>query len=98
MSLATLRWIILGFSILAILTATLLDGVTMRFMIAPWLRMSERMAGGAVKTPRIMALMIERRWMRSAYHLVFAAVLLAGWWYLGTPAGAQWAATAMVAH
>jgi hypothetical protein len=86
---------LLGFSILAFLTATILDGVMMRLFIAPWLRMNERMTGGPVRLPRFLAVMIERRWMRSAYHLVFAAVLLAGWWYLGTPDGAQRAATAM---
>jgi hypothetical protein len=94
-SVSTLRWILLGWSILGFLTATILDGVMMRFIIAPWLRSNERMAGGSVRLPRFLALLIERRWMRTAYHLVFATVLLAGWWYLGTPDGARWAATAM---
>jgi hypothetical protein len=98
MSLPLLRWILLGWSILAFLTATILDGVMMRFIIAPWLRINERVAGGPVKSPRILALMIERRWMRSAYHLLFSILLLAGWWYLGTPAGAQWASTAAPMH
>jgi hypothetical protein len=93
-----MRWILLGWSILAFLTATVLDGVMMRFIIAPWLRMGERVAGRPVKPPRALALMIERRWMRTAYHLVFAAVLLAGWWYLGTPEGAQWAAKTVAAN
>jgi hypothetical protein len=95
MSIETLRWILLGFSILAFLTATILDGVMMRFIIAPWLRSNERMTGGPVKLPPFLALLIERRWMRSAYHLVFAVVLLAGWWYLGTADGARWAANTM---
>ena len=93
-----LRWILLGWSILGFLTATMLDGVMMRFIIAPWLRSNERLAGRPVTPPRFFALMIERRWMRGVYHLVFAALLLAGWWYLGTPEGAQRAATAMMKH
>jgi hypothetical protein len=95
MRIETIRWILLGFSILAFLTATVLDGVMMRFIIAPWRRSSERLTGGPVKLPTVLALMIERRWMRTIYHVVFAAVLLAGWWYLGTPDGVRWAATAM---
>ena len=90
-----LRWMPLAFGILAFLTATILDGVMMRLFIAPWLRMNERMTGGPVKLPRFLAAMLQQRWMRSAYHLAVAAVLLAGWWYLGTPDGAQRAAFAM---
>ena len=93
-----LRWILLGWSILGFLTATILDGVMMRFIVAPWLRANERTAGGPVKLPRAVAVMFERRWMRGVYHLVFAALLLAGWWYLGTAEGAQWAETAMAKH
>jgi hypothetical protein len=98
MSLPTVRWILLGFSIMAFLTATILDGVMMRFIIAPWLRLNERMAGEPVRPPRVLALMIEQRWMRSAYHLVFAGMLLVGWWYLGTPGGLRWAVDAGLAR
>jgi hypothetical protein len=39
-----------------------------------------------------MAFMLERAWARRLYHLLFAALLVAGWWYLGTAAGAaRWA-------
>jgi hypothetical protein len=95
MNLSLLRWILLGWSILGFLSGTILDSVMMRFIVTPWLRSSERVAGRPLNPPRVLAVMLERRWMRGVYHLVFAALLLAGWWYLGTPEGAQWAETAM---
>jgi hypothetical protein len=37
--------------------------------------------------------MLERAWARRLYHVVFAMLLFAGWWYLGTePGAARWAA------
>jgi hypothetical protein len=46
LSLPILRWILLVWSLLGLFTATILDGVMMRFIVAPWLRANERMAGG----------------------------------------------------
>jgi hypothetical protein len=86
------RAVLLVMSGLALLTATVLDGIMMRHFVQPILRLGERAKGGTVQPPRAMAFMFERAWARRIYHFVFAALLFAGWWYLGTEPGAvRWA-------
>jgi hypothetical protein len=86
------RAVLLGMAVLALLTATVLDGVMMRLFVQPFLRFAAERAGQAVQPPRPLAFMIQRAWARRLYHLFFAALLLAGWWYLGTDTGvAHWA-------
>jgi hypothetical protein len=82
------RAFLLVMSVLAFLTATVLDGVTMRHLVTPMLRMLERMSPQPVRYPPAMQFMLERAWARRLYHLLFAAVLFGLWWYLGTPEGA----------
>jgi hypothetical protein len=83
-----LRPFLLVMAGLAILTATVLDGVMMRYMMQPMLRKLERMSPGPVVYPPAMQFVLERSWVRRLYHLLFAALLLGVWWYVGTPAGA----------
>lgn len=87
------RAILVVMAAIALLSATALDGVMMRLFVQPFLRLGERMNGGAVPLRGPLAFMIDRAWARRLYHAFFAALLLAGWWYLGTSAGAaHWAA------
>ena len=86
------RGVLLVMSVLALLSATVLDGIMMRHVVQPVLRFGERANGGIVQLPRPMTFMFERAWARRIYHVLFAALLFAGWWYLGTEAGvAHWA-------
>jgi hypothetical protein len=88
MPISLLRLLLLIFAILTILTATLLDGIMMRYIVRPMLRFAEQRAGGRpVEYPGPMRFLLERTWVRRSYHLLFAIVLLALWWYLGTSAG-----------
>ena len=87
------RGVLLALAALALLSATVLDGIMMRRVVQPILRLSERANGGRIQPPRAMAFMLERAWARRIYHVLFAALLFAGWWYLGTQPGAEhWAA------
>jgi hypothetical protein len=91
LALSVARGILLFMATLALLTA-ILDGLLMRHVVQPMLRVGEQMSGAPIRPPRLMAFMLERAWARRLYHLLFAALLLAGWWYLGTAAGAaRWA-------
>jgi hypothetical protein len=86
------RGVLLVMSGLALLTATALDGIMMRHFMLPILRLGERAHGGSIQPPRPIAFMLERAWARRLYHVAFAALLFAGWWYLGTASGAgRWA-------
>ena len=86
------RGVLLVMSVIALLTATVLDGIMMRHFVQPVLRLGERANGGIVQLARPLAFMFERAWARRIYHVFFAAALFAGWWYLGTEAGvAHWA-------
>ena len=79
-------------SVLALLTATVLDGVMMRHVVHPMLGLVQRRGGAPVTLPAFLRFMIEHAWARRAYHLVFAVVLFAVWWYLGSAEGANPAA------
>jgi hypothetical protein len=86
------RGVLLVMSALALLTATVLDGFMIRRVVQPVLRLGERMTGEPARPPRPMAFMFEHAWARRLYHLVFAVLLFAAWWHLGTPSGeAHWA-------
>ena len=87
-----IRGVVLAMAVLALLTATVLDGVLMQYMLQPMIRYGERIRGSRVTLDPPMAFLIEHRWARSLYHLTFAVLLFGAWWYLGTAAGAaHWA-------
>ena len=89
MPLGFLRAYALGLGLLAIATAVLLDGVTMRYVLQPIMRRLEAQNGGPVTLPRGMRFMLEHAWARRAYHLALGLILVAIWWFLGTPRGAR---------
>ena len=83
-----LRSFLLGLAVLAVLTGTLLDGVAMKYIMRPIVRRMEEASGGAQHFPPGLSFMMTHAWARRVYHLAFAGIVLAAWWYLGTPAGA----------
>jgi hypothetical protein len=92
-SVSLVRVLLLVMSVLTLLSATVLDGLMMRYVVQPMLQLGERVGGAAVRPPGPMAFMLERPWARRLYNLLFAALLLTAWWYLGTaPGAARWAA------
>ena len=76
------RWVLLASVGLNLLQATVLFGAYQRRVLRPWAALNER--AGA----RVPAVMRDARVQR-AWPLLMAAALLAAWWYLGTPAGAE---------
>ena len=86
MSAGFFRWYLFALGVLALLSATVLDGVTMRFLMLPMVRFIERHSGGQAVPPPIR-LMLERPRLRRAYHVAFAMIGLSMWWYLGTRPG-----------
>lgn len=88
MPLTFIRPFLLVFGILAAATATVLDGVMLRHVLQPVLRHLERQSGQtSVRLPTPVQFMLDHAWARRLYNLLFATILLAAWWYLGTPAG-----------
>jgi len=77
-----LRWVIVASVVLNILQATLLFDLFQRRLFKPWVAMNER-AGG-----RVPAIMRDER-MHRLWPLLMAVLLIAAWWYLGTPAGVE---------
>ena len=69
-------------AVLALLTATLLDGIMMRHVVHPMVRFALRRGGGGAP-PGALRFMLEHAWARRVYHLVAAMMLLGFWWYLG---------------
>ena len=76
------RWVLLASVVLNLLQATVLFGAFQRRAFRPWAALNER-AGARVPVP-----MRDAR-MQRAWPFLMAAALLAAWWYLGTPAGAD---------
>jgi hypothetical protein len=90
MPISLIRGFLLVIGVLAVGSATALDGIMMRQVVQPMFRLLERQAGGApVRYPAPLQFMLEHAWARRTYHLLFAAITLALWWYLGTPAGVE---------
>jgi hypothetical protein len=89
MPLGVLRAYLLGLGLLAALTALVLDGIMLRYVLQPLVRLIEARSPAPVRYPPGMQFMLEHAWARRAYNLVFAAIVLGSWWYLGTPAGAR---------
>ncbi len=81
---AFVRTVFLVFAILALLTATLLDGLTMRYLTRPLLRRIEMQSAGKVRYPAPLLFLLEHAWARRLYHGAMGAVALGIWWYLGT--------------
>lgn len=85
--LAFFRTFLLVMAALAFLTATVLDGITMRYLTQPLVRRFKAMGGGNAQYPPGMRYLLEHTWARRLYHLLFAVIMLGAWWYLGTAAG-----------
>ncbi len=77
---AAFRWFTLTGAVLSFLQATVLFGVSRRWLIDPWLRYAEH-AGG-----KIPPLMRDARFQRG-WPLFMSVFLGALWWWTGTPAG-----------
>lgn len=75
-----LRWFLLFGAVSSFLQATVLFGVTQRWLVEPWRRHAER-AGGQI--PRLM---LDARLQRG-WPLFMSIVFGALWWWTGTPAG-----------
>jgi hypothetical protein len=88
MTLAYYRYFLLGMAGLAFLTATLLDGIVMRYILEPLLRVAAQRSPAPLAYPPGIRFMLEKAWARRLYHLLFGVLLLVLWWYMGTPAGA----------
>jgi hypothetical protein len=82
-SLGVVRGFLLFMAVLALLTATVLDGIMMRRVVKPMLELGERRTGAPLTPPRPLRYMIEHAWARRVYHLLFAVVLFGLWWHLG---------------
>jgi hypothetical protein len=89
MPVGVLRAYLLGLGLLAALTALVLDGVMLRYVLKPVVRFVEARSPAPVRYPAGIQFMLEHAWARRAYNLVFAAIVLGAWWYLGTPTGAR---------
>jgi hypothetical protein len=95
MSITVIRWTLLALATFALLTATVLYRPVYNATIRPWLRLNERVNGGPLVLPAAARLLFTNERVQRAWHALWAAMLLAAWWYLGTPAGARaWAAFA----
>jgi hypothetical protein len=79
-----IRCVLLFAAITAILQATILFRWVQRNFISRWLALGERLG-----QPAPPASFTNERVQR-IFPLLMACVFLAMWWYLGTPAGAQW--------
>jgi hypothetical protein len=88
MTLAFYRAFLLVTAGLAFLSATVLDGIMMRYILEPLLRIAAQRSPAALRYPPGMRFMLEKAWARRLYHVLFGGLLLVLWWYLGTPAGA----------
>lgn len=86
---AFIRTLLLVIAVLALLTATVLDGFTMRHLMQPLLRHVGARSGGRVQYPRAFRFLLEHAWARRLYHGAIAAVAFGIWWYLGTPGGVR---------
>ena len=84
---AFIRTFFLVLAVLALLTATVLDGFTMRYLMQPLLRHIDARSGGRVGYPRAFRFLLEHAWARRLYHGAIGALAFGVWWYLGTPAG-----------
>jgi hypothetical protein len=95
MSLVAIRWTLLALAAVALLSATILYWPLYNATVRPWLRLAERAHGGPVALPAVVRLLFTNERVQRAWHLLWAALFVAGWWYLGTPAGERaWAALA----
>ena len=81
-ALEIVRWVIFAVAILSLLQATILFRPFQRYLFDPWVAFNER-AGG-----QIPAFYRDERFQRG-WPLLMAALLIALWWFLGTPAGAN---------
>ena len=84
---AFVRTLLLVIAVLAFLTATVLDGIAMRYLMRPLVRRLDELGIGKAQYPPGLLYMLERAWARRLYHAAFAAITFGIWWYLGTPTG-----------
>jgi hypothetical protein len=89
MPLQLFRTCALVLGVLAALSGVVLDGLLVRQVWQPLARQLEARSSGPVLYPPGLRFMLAHAWARRAYNLVFAALMFAVWWYLGTPAGAR---------
>ena len=82
-SLGFVRGVLLFMSVLALLTATVLDGIMMRHVVQPLVSLALRRGDGVVRPPAPLQFMLRHAWARRVYHLLAAALLFGFWWRLG---------------
>lgn len=87
MSLTTVRWILLVFSGFALLTGFAMHGLVRRLLLQPIVNTTQLSSGISSLFSKAFRLMITRAWVFRIYHLCFAVLLFAAWWYFGTDAG-----------
>jgi hypothetical protein len=87
MSLTTVRWILLALSGFALLTGFAMHGLVRRLLLQPIVNTTQLSSGISSLPFKAFRLMIARAWVFRIYHLCFAVLLFAGWWYFGTDAG-----------
>ncbi len=83
-SVAIARWICLVLAVLALLSATVLRDAADNLTVQPWLRLSARLLSSSTEARKPPGLYIGERVFR-AWQLLWAALFLSAWWYLGTP-------------
>ncbi|HSU95675.1 MAG TPA: hypothetical protein VLI40_00505 [Gemmatimonadaceae bacterium] len=87
MSLLYFRWLLLALSGLALLTGVAMHGLVRRLMLPRIVDASQSQNGIPSHALRLFSVMIGRAWVFRIYHLCFAVLFLAAWWYFGTTAG-----------
>lgn len=87
-SITIIRWVLLALATLALLSATVLFDLVYNFTVRPWLRLSERLLSHSTETHWLHGLNVGERLFR-AWQLLWAALFLLAWRYLGTSAGAR---------
>ena len=79
------------------LTGVAMHGLVRRLLLPYIMNASQSSNGLSSLSLKLFSIMIGRAWIFRVYHLCFAVMLLAGWWYLGTAAG-QTAWAQLVPH
>ena len=81
------RTILLVIGVFKLLTATVFDGIMVRYVMRSLVQRLDSLSHGRAKYPPGALFMLEHGWARRLYNLAIAASVLGAWWFLGTPAG-----------